>query len=119
MSAATCLDTSAAAVITGGASGFGLEMGRRCAAAGMRVALLDVSGEEQMAAAAAELRALNVGTARVVTLSCDVGSWDACVAAADAVDAAFGTGSVGFVFNNAGIAGVSGFSGGLLNSTPS
>jgi NAD(P)-dependent dehydrogenase (short-subunit alcohol dehydrogenase family) len=33
------------AVITGGASGFGLALGGRCAMHGMRVALLDLDGD--------------------------------------------------------------------------
>lgn len=39
------VDTSGVAIITGGASGFGLEVATRCAAAGMRTALLDVNAE--------------------------------------------------------------------------
>ncbi len=44
-------------VITGGAQGLGLEMARMCAAAGAKLALIDMNNE-QLAAAAADLSAL-------------------------------------------------------------
>ena len=49
---AACIDTAGVAIVTGGASGFGLEVCRRCAAAGQRVALLDLSAAELEQAAA-------------------------------------------------------------------
>jgi NAD(P)-dependent dehydrogenase (short-subunit alcohol dehydrogenase family) len=41
----------ATAVVTGGASGFGLALGEQCAAAGMDVALLDLDGDRAVAEA--------------------------------------------------------------------
>lgn len=69
------------AVITGGASGFGLALGGRCAARGMSVALLDRDGhraETEAAALAAEHGVETLG------LGVDVGDGDAvCAAASD------------------------------------
>jgi NAD(P)-dependent dehydrogenase (short-subunit alcohol dehydrogenase family) len=46
-------DPSEVAVITGGASGFGLALAAQCAARGMRLALLDLDGERAAAEASA------------------------------------------------------------------
>ena len=71
-----------AAVITGGASGFGLALARRCAHAGSAVALLDIDGER----AEAEARSLagDHGTT-ALGLPTDVSSGDSIEAAAAAV----------------------------------
>lgn len=84
---ADTVDCGGVAVITGGASGFGLETARRCVAASMDVAILDFN-EGAMAAAQAELVALG-GGGGVLTLQCDVSSWDSCVSAAEDVAAHF------------------------------
>ena len=46
MSIAAALDPTSLAVITGGASGIGFNMAERCAAAGMDLAILDISEKE-------------------------------------------------------------------------
>ena len=62
---AESLDADGVAVITGGASGFGLAAARRCVAAGMRVAILDVSASELRAAEQALEAAARVEAAPV------------------------------------------------------
>ena len=84
--AAELLDASGIGVVTGGASGFGLEAARRCASMGMGVALLDMN-EEALASAKAELTEL--GSADVLTVRCDVSTHEACAEAADAIAAHF------------------------------
>jgi NAD(P)-dependent dehydrogenase (short-subunit alcohol dehydrogenase family) len=76
-----------AAVVTGGASGFGLAVAHELAAAGHDVALLDIDGDrvEEAAAAVAEAHGRATISRRV-----DVASADDVAAAATAVDAAFG-----------------------------
>ena len=89
--------TGRAAVITGAASGFGLESSRIAARRGMAVVMADVQADA-LETAAAEIRGLG---ARVLTQLVDV-SRDADVQAlADATMAAFG--APHFVFNNAGV----------------
>ena len=89
-SAAELLDAGGIAVITGGASGFGLEAARRCAALGMGIALLDMN-DDALASAKAELEEL--GSADVLTVRCDVSTHEACAEAADAIAAHFGAGT--------------------------
>ena len=113
--AESVLDTQGVAVITGGASGFGLEAAMRCAAAKMSVAILDTN-EEAMSTAAAAIS--EAGAPAAVSIFCDVSSWEACVAAADKIDARFANQRVTFLFNNAGIAsGGADYSGTVLNGT--
>ena len=92
--AAELLDASGVAVITGGASGFGLEAAMRCATAHMSVAILDMD-EAKMASASTALSA--AGAAGVLTIRTDVSSWDACVAAADDIAVHFGGQRVTFL----------------------
>lgn len=80
------------AVITGGASGFGLALGRRCAALGMRVALLDRDGE-RAATEAAALDGFGLGV--------DVADAGAVDAAASAVSERFG--GADLVISNVGV----------------
>lgn len=81
------------AVVTGGASGFGLALGERCAALGMDVVLLDRDGER----AAAEAERLGG-----VGLAVDVGDAASVDAAAAAVGERFG-GAVDLVISNVGV----------------
>jgi NAD(P)-dependent dehydrogenase (short-subunit alcohol dehydrogenase family) len=86
------------AVITGGASGFGLALGARCAERGMGVALLDRDGERAEAEATALAQTHGVAT---LGLGVDVASGAAVDAAAAAVAAAFQR--VDLVVSNVGV----------------
>ncbi|GAC1431139.1 MAG: SDR family NAD(P)-dependent oxidoreductase [Burkholderiaceae bacterium] len=85
------------AVITGGASGFGLEFARIGAARGMKLALADVQGGA-LAIARTELEAAG---AEVLAVHCDVRHGAAVQALADATMERFG--AVHLLFNNAGV----------------
>ena len=85
------------AVITGAASGFGLEFARIGASRGMKLVLADVQ-QDGLERAAAELVAAG---AEVLTTHCDVRSAAAVQALADATMARFG--AVHLLFNNAGV----------------
>ncbi len=85
------------AVITGAASGFGLEASRAAAQRGMRVVMADVQAGA-LEAAAAEIAALGV---EVLPFTLDVSKAEQVQALADATLARFGTPN--FVFNNAGV----------------
>ena len=85
------------AVITGAASGFGLEFARIGASRGMKLVLADVQ-QDGLERAAAELVAAG---AEVLTMHCDVRSAAAVQALADATMARFG--AVHLLFNNAGV----------------
>jgi NAD(P)-dependent dehydrogenase (short-subunit alcohol dehydrogenase family) len=86
------------AVITGGASGFGLALGGRCAEHGMDVALLDLDGER--AAAEASTLAATHGV-EVVGLAVDVGDEDSVTSAAAEVADRFGQADL--VVSNVGV----------------
>ena len=88
----------AAAVLTGGASGFGLALGERCAAMSMDVALLDLDGER--AAAEAERLRSSYGTS-VVAVAVDVADKGSVEAAAEAVAERFD--AVDLVVSNVGV----------------
>jgi NAD(P)-dependent dehydrogenase (short-subunit alcohol dehydrogenase family) len=85
------------AVITGAASGFGLEAARIAAREGMNVVMADVM-PEPLARAAAEVETLGAG---VLPFTLDVSDADGMQAMADATVARFGVPH--FVFNNAGV----------------
>jgi NAD(P)-dependent dehydrogenase (short-subunit alcohol dehydrogenase family) len=85
------------AVITGAASGFGLETSRIAARLGMRVVMADVQADA-LAAAQAEIEGLG---AQVLPFRLDVSKADEVQALANATVARFGTPH--FVFNNAGV----------------
>jgi len=85
------------AVITGAASGFGLELCRLAAAAGMHVVLADVEAQA-LARAEAEIAALGAHTLACVT---DVAQGAQVQALADATLARFGAPTL--LFNNAGV----------------
>jgi len=108
MSVATAIDTGGLAVITGGASGFGLAVAERLARNGMPVAILDVSAAE-LAAAEQKLGAAcqaGAGAGKgVLAVRCDVSKFDECQAAQKAVAAAFPGVPLALLFNNAGIMG--------------
>jgi NAD(P)-dependent dehydrogenase (short-subunit alcohol dehydrogenase family) len=89
--------TGRTAVITGAASGFGLEASRIAAREGMNVVMADVM-PETLASAAAEVQSLG---AQVLPVPVDVSNADRVQALADATVQRFGTPH--FVFNNAGI----------------
>ena len=91
------------AVVTGGGSGFGLEVARLAAREGMRVVLADVQHDALQAAADELLR----GGAQVLTQQLDVSRADEVEALAVATQQHFG--APHFVFNNAGVG-----SGGLV-----
>ena len=99
-------DTDGVAVITGGASGFGLIMAERLVKSGMRVAILDVSAGE-LARADAALQAV-APAHTVLAVQCNVTKFEQCQAAQQAVLKGFPGSRVSFLFNNAGIAGSSG-----------
>lgn len=85
------------AVITGAASGIGLELARRAAAEGMNLFLADIEGDKLAAAAAG----LGVPEGRVATQRVDVSQEQEIQALADAAFARFG--GVHLLCNNAGI----------------
>lgn len=85
------------AVITGAASGFGLEASRIAARLGMQVVMADVM-PEPLARAAAEVEALG---ARVLPFALDVSRADRVQALAEATVQHFGVPHL--VFNNAGV----------------
>jgi NAD(P)-dependent dehydrogenase (short-subunit alcohol dehydrogenase family) len=94
------------AVVTGAASGFGLEVSKLAAQRGMRVVMADVQSEalEQAGRTVAELGA------EVLTQRVDVSKAAEVEALADAAERRFGVPH--FVFNNAGVA-----TGGLIWET--
>ena len=85
------------AVITGGASGFGLEFARIGAARGMKLVLADVQ-QNALDLARTEFEAAGI---EVLAMQCDVRSGEAVQALADATMARFG--AVHLLFNNAGV----------------
>ena len=99
------------AVITGGASGIGRAAPQRAAAAGMRLALVDVDGA-RLAATAAGLRE-TIGQDNVLTSTADVADWAAMQALAQEVAARWGSPTL--LMNNAA-AFVSGGPGGILDA---
>ena len=90
------------AVVTGGASGIGLALAERFAAAGAKIVLADIEAEPLEAAA----KALRETGAEVLARRTDVSSGDEVDALADATFAEYGTAHV--VCNNAGVGGVPG-----------
>ena len=95
------------AVLTGAASGFGLECARIAAREGMNVVMVDVQADA-LASAWAEVEALAaLHDGRVIAHVVDVSKAEPMQALADAVQQSFGAPSL--VFNNAGVA-----SGGLV-----
>jgi NAD(P)-dependent dehydrogenase (short-subunit alcohol dehydrogenase family) len=88
----------AVAVITGAASGFGLALADRCAARGMRVALLDLDGERAEAEASSLAGARGVET---LGRGVDVADGRSVAAAASAVEDRFGR--VDLVVSNVGV----------------
>ncbi len=86
------------AVITGGASGIGLETGRQLAAKGVRPVLVDVE-EDSLGAAVDGLRSSGI---EATAMTADVSDHEAMVELADRAFAEMG--GVHIVFNNAGVA---------------
>ncbi|HEX7841249.1 MAG TPA: SDR family oxidoreductase [Kofleriaceae bacterium] len=91
--------TGKTAVITGAASGFGLEVSRIAAAKGMAIVMADVQ-QDALDRAAAEITALG---AQVLPYRLDVSNADAVETMGAATRARFGVPH--FVFNNAGVGG--------------
>ena len=87
--------TGQTAIVTGGASGIGLAISRRLAAAGATVAIADMNRD------AAEAAAQTIPGA--FALQVDVSDWDSVVSAWAAVIAK--TGRIHILVNNAGVAG--------------
>lgn len=83
------------AVITGGATGIGLQVARRLSGLGRAVAILDLDGDRAEAAA----RSLDDDT-KALGLGCDVADLPAVQAAADQIHTAGGT--VSLLVSNAG-----------------
>ncbi|MBI4922110.1 MAG: SDR family NAD(P)-dependent oxidoreductase [Devosia nanyangense] len=100
----------AVAVITGGASGIGRAAARRCAAAGMRIAIVDVN-DDKLARTRDEL-AGTIGPDHVTAERIDVSDAAALVALAGRIEAQWGAPSL--LMNNAA-AFVSGGAGGILD----
>ena len=98
MAMTTAGQASEVAVITGGASGFGLALAGECAARGMRLALLDLDGER--AASEAKALAERHGTP-TFGLGVNVASNDEVLAAALAVAERFGRADL--VVSNVGV----------------
>ncbi|QLC22281.1 SDR family NAD(P)-dependent oxidoreductase [Parasphingopyxis sp. CP4] len=88
------------AVITGGASGIGLEFARRYASAGMNVAIAD-RNSEALDAARDELIAIAGNDERIMAQLCDVSESDQIESLCDAVYDKFG--AVHCLMNNAGM----------------
>jgi NAD(P)-dependent dehydrogenase (short-subunit alcohol dehydrogenase family) len=88
-------------VVTGAARGIGYSIARLAAASGGSVAVLDLEGAHPEAAAS-KLRD-EVKSAEIVSVNCDVSSYDAVLAARDAVESLWGARADTLV-NNAGIA---------------
>ena len=86
------------AVVTGGASGFGLALGERCAALGMDVALLDLDGERAATEAA---RVADAHGVRALGTAIDVADAASVDAAAAAVEERFDV--VDLVISNVGV----------------
>ena len=86
------------AVLTGGASGFGLALGKQLAAQGAKIALVDIE-VQALDAAKAEIESFQ---AVVETNRVDVGQAEAMDAMAAEIKARFGP--VHLLFNNAGVA---------------
>ncbi len=85
------------AVITGAASGIGLELARRAAAEGMNLVLADIEAARLDAAAAS----LGIDAKRIMAQRTDVSREDEVAALADAAFARFG--GVHLLCNNAGV----------------
>jgi NAD(P)-dependent dehydrogenase (short-subunit alcohol dehydrogenase family) len=85
------------AVITGAASGIGLELARRAAAEGMNLVLADIEAAKLDVAAAS----LGIDADRILARRTDVSREDEIVALADAAFARFG--GVHLLCNNAGV----------------
>lgn len=90
-------------VVTGAASGIGTALARRFAAAGARVALLDID-RQGVDALAAELHTSATG---VVAIRCDVTSFENCMTAVDEVRHLWG--GIDILINNAGLTHLSRF----------
>jgi len=88
----------AVAVVTGGASGFGLALGERCAALGMDVALLDLDGERAVTEATRVAEVHHVAT---LGMTVDVADATSVDAAAAAVERRFGVADL--VLSNVGV----------------
>ena len=95
------------AVITGAGSGFGLELARLAAAAGMNVALVDVQADALDAALQEVTAIAQRQGAKTMARQVDVSKADQMQALGEAVQAAFGAPHL--IFNNAGVG-----SGGLI-----
>ncbi len=93
------VSSSPVAVVTGGARGIGLAIGRWFLAHGHRVALLDIDAETLAAAAATFAEAEHD---RVLAPHCDVSDPASVAAAVAAVEARFGR--IDALVNNAGVA---------------
>jgi NAD(P)-dependent dehydrogenase (short-subunit alcohol dehydrogenase family) len=96
-SSTTAAAASPVAVVTGGARGIGLAIGRWFLARGHRVALLDVD-----AATLARSQSELAEPERVLALACDVSSPGSVQVAIEQIDARFGR--IDALVNNAGIA---------------
>ena len=88
------------AIITGGASGIGLALGRHLVSHGARVVLTDVDGDA-VSHAASEVEATSAQPVSIVGRQLDVRDRDAVRALVDEV--ADRDGAIDFLFNNAGL----------------
>lgn len=92
------------AVLTGGGTGIGRALVRQLAAAGVHVAMCDVSAENMAESRALALAGAPAGT-RVSSFVADVSQEPQVLAFRDAVLAEHGRDHIHLLFNNAGIAG--------------
>eukprot|EP00912_Choanoflagellata_sp_UC4_P001664 UC4_evm1s1059 len=104
------LDKNGVAVVTGGASGFGLNVCERLVRSGYSVAILDVSREE-LRRSIIHLRSMapipETSSVSIIPILCDVSSFESCESASREIDKMFGGKRISFLFNNAGISGTS------------
>ena len=93
------------ALVTGAARGIGSGIARELARAGADVAIADISGDAEVAAAAAAVAEEVRGLGRqALTVACDVSDESQCVAMVEQTIA--GLGGLDVVVCNAGIAGI-------------
>src|SRR5262245_18586414 len=95
-----------AVIVTGAARGMGRAMALGLAAAGARVAALDVSSSRDEMAEVLDAASKQGSQGRIIPIDCDVSQWRDCVEAVKTATARFGT--LHGLVNNAGI-GMQGF----------
>ena len=103
---ADIFDVDGVAIITGGASGFGLEAASRCVAAGMRVVIADIEAdalESALETLTQQAAADPGGADRVLACQTDVSKEASIRAMVGSMCERWPGARVAFVFNNAGV----------------